>query len=270
MASSRSRSAAVTSTTIPVRIPQTRTTNRRRESAFGLYRHIQSTSPDEHGTIGRVSGASQPPECDDRQFPGTSSDPNEAAHPARRPLQGSARMSADALAAQKATSEIPIIAPSLFDAVDLGLIGSHADPGSNVTGIVVSLEELAGKQLALAHELMLGAGKIGLFGGGIVTAVTQRRGAQSAAAALSVQIVNAEVQSPADFDNAFQLLAREGVAIVLVLGDASLLSERQGVAAAECRHGCRACTPFESTSRRAADELRCEPPRKLAASRQLC
>jgi putative tryptophan/tyrosine transport system substrate-binding protein len=137
-----------------------------------------------------------------------------------------------AVAAQKATSEIPIIAPSLFDAVDLGLIGSHAHPGSNVTGIVVSLEELAGKQLALAHELMLGPGKIGLFGGGIVTAATQRRGAHSAAAALSVQIVNAEVQSPADFDNAFQLLARAGVAIVLVLGDASLLSERQGVAAA--------------------------------------
>src|SRR5665811_1878415 len=43
MASRRSRSAAVTSTTIPVRIAQTRTSRAPRESTSGLDRRVQST-----------------------------------------------------------------------------------------------------------------------------------------------------------------------------------------------------------------------------------
>ena len=44
MASSRSRSAAVTSTMIPGRIAQTRTPSSRRESHAGLFRPLQTTS----------------------------------------------------------------------------------------------------------------------------------------------------------------------------------------------------------------------------------
>jgi putative tryptophan/tyrosine transport system substrate-binding protein len=136
------------------------------------------------------------------------------------------------LAAKKATSEIPIVGPSLGDPVGLGLIASQAHPGGNVTGILVSLEELASKQLALAHELLPGTSRIGLLvNSRVPTVIFQRRGAEAAAAALSIELVPADVQSPADLDRAFEMLARAGVRVVVVLGDAMLLNERGRVAA---------------------------------------
>jgi putative tryptophan/tyrosine transport system substrate-binding protein len=137
------------------------------------------------------------------------------------------------MAAQRASSEIPLVAPSLADPVSLGLIASQARPGGNVTGILVSLEELTGKQLALGRELVPGASKFGLLvNSRLPTAGFQRRGADVAAAALSIELVPAEVQSPADLESAFEGMARAGVGLVLVLGDAMFLSERRRVAGA--------------------------------------
>src|SRR5438874_13661598 len=57
MASRRARSAAFTSTVIPVRIPQTRMTATTRESSLGLFRQILSTSGPRSGQLGQQHSA---------------------------------------------------------------------------------------------------------------------------------------------------------------------------------------------------------------------
>jgi len=136
------------------------------------------------------------------------------------------------LAVKQAAPGIPIVGVALTDPVGFGLAASHARPGGQVTGILITLDTLPGKQLELVLEVMRGATRIGLLGSTVnpISAVT-RRNAESAAAALGVKLVPVEVRSPDDFDRAFRTLQDERVEIVLVLQEAMFLSERRRIGA---------------------------------------
>jgi putative tryptophan/tyrosine transport system substrate-binding protein len=56
-------------------------------------------------------------------------------------------VTSDALAAQKATSAIPIVMTSGGDPVATGLVESLARPGGNVTGLSQMISELGGKRV---------------------------------------------------------------------------------------------------------------------------
>ena len=58
-----------------------------------------------------------------------------------------------ALAAQRATREIPIVTVS-GDPVGLGLVASLAKPGGNITGISLMAAELHGKCVELFHDML--------------------------------------------------------------------------------------------------------------------
>src|SRR4051812_6833408 len=73
-----------------------------------------------------------------------------------------AAVSAAALAAKQAMPTTPIVCPFLIDPIGLGLVASHNRPGGNVTGIMLTLEGLLGKQLELAREITPGATNFGL------------------------------------------------------------------------------------------------------------
>src|SRR5262245_46392008 len=136
-----------------------------------------------------------------------------------------------AMAMRQATATIPIVAPALTDPVAFGLVASHARPGGNVTGILATLDSLPEKQLALAAEVIRGAGKMGmLVNAGFKAQAIHRRGAERAAAALAITLVPVEVRLPDDLDAAFQSLARERVQGVLVLQDPLSLAERRRIA----------------------------------------
>jgi putative ABC transport system substrate-binding protein len=74
-----------------------------------------------------------------------------------------AAVSAAALAAKQAMPTTPIVCPFLADPVSRGLVASHNRPGGNVTGIMLTLEGLIGKQLELARDLMPDARRIGML-----------------------------------------------------------------------------------------------------------
>jgi putative tryptophan/tyrosine transport system substrate-binding protein len=132
---------------------------------------------------------------------------------------------------RQATAAIPIVALNITDPVAFGLVASHARPGGNVTGILATLDTLPEKQLALAAEIVGGTAKIGmLIDAGFQAHAIHRRGAEAAAAALTIQIVPVEVKLPDDLDTAFQFLARERVDSVLVLQDPMFLTERRRIA----------------------------------------
>src|SRR3984893_9342650 len=67
------------------------------------------------------------------------------------------------VAAKNATTSIPIVMFSSGDPVRAGLVASLARPGGNVTGFALMLPELDAKLLALLHELLPNAQRIGVL-----------------------------------------------------------------------------------------------------------
>lgn len=141
-----------------------------------------------------------------------------------------AQTSSAGLVASQATKTIPIVVAAMADR--LGMIGSSdARPAGNVTGILVNLEGLAGKQLQIAHDVMPGSKRLGLlFNAANPGIAFQRREFDDAAARLGIDLITAEVHSPDDLDAAFARLAAERVGIVLVAQDSMLSAQRGRIA----------------------------------------
>jgi putative tryptophan/tyrosine transport system substrate-binding protein len=124
----------------------------------------------------------------------------------------------EAVAAKTVTSTIPIICPTLADAVHLGLIASEARPGGNVTGIAPYIGGLPSKQIELAREVLPDATKIGLLTNDAdPKGPPQVRELNAAAQALGLQIVKANADRPEEIEAALQALANEKVDIAIIL-----------------------------------------------------
>jgi putative tryptophan/tyrosine transport system substrate-binding protein len=135
-----------------------------------------------------------------------------------------------AVAARRLTQTIPIVCPILSDPIDLGLIASMSRPGGNVTGLMSRIDDLIGKQIELAAQLVPASVRLGLIVNVAGSEVIARQQAESAGKRLGVKLVSAEVREPNDLDTAFQLLSNEHVQAVVVLASAMLFQERQRVA----------------------------------------
>jgi len=110
-----------------------------------------------------------------------------------------------ALAAQHATSTIPIVIATSGDPVGDGLVASLARPGGNITGLSGMGPELTGKRLALLTEAVPGLVRVAL----LLDAESPGRDAtlhdnEAAARALGVQLLSLEVRGPDEFAGAFQ------------------------------------------------------------------
>src|SRR5262249_41941769 len=138
---------------------------------------------------------------------------------------------AGVIAAKKLTDTIPIVSETLTKPVEFGLAASYARPGGNVTGVLVTVEDLPTKLLALAAEVVPGAKKIGLLvhPDNPVQPVLQRS-LDAAVNALGVELTVLEIVSPDDLRAAFQRLARERVKAVVMLPDFMFLNERKRIA----------------------------------------
>ncbi len=137
----------------------------------------------------------------------------------------------EAVAAKRATSTIPIVCGALADAVDLGLIGSEARPGGNVTGIEPYVGGLPAKQIDLAHEVLPAAVKLGLLTNEAdPKGPPQFQELKSAVQALGLQIVSANADRPDEIEAGLQTLAKANVDVVIVLQTNLLLINRAAIA----------------------------------------
>jgi putative tryptophan/tyrosine transport system substrate-binding protein len=129
------------------------------------------------------------------------------------------------------TTSIPIVCPTLADAVHLGLIASDSRPSGNVTGITPYVAGLPVKQLELAREVVPSAQRIGLLGNmNDPKAPPQRDELLDAGRKLEIDFIVPEVRTPDDIGAAMQTFARERIDVVIVLQTTMILSERRPIA----------------------------------------
>ena len=135
------------------------------------------------------------------------------------------------VAARTFTKIIPIVSFMISNEIQLGLVASHARPGSNVTGLLMRVEGMVGKQLELAVQAIKGAKRIGvLFNSASVDAGNDRREAELACQSLNVGCVFVDAQAPDQLDPMFQQFADERVGVVVVLYNSLFYQERQRIA----------------------------------------
>jgi len=129
--------------------------------------------------------------------------------------------SSSAVAARNATRTIPIVMGTSSDPVELGLAGSLARPGGNVTGLSFSFDlELLGKELELLKEVVPNARRVAFLlnptNPGSKLAI---KSVKSRAKSLGVQLQLLEARGPSEFEAAFEAMARERAEALLVAPD---------------------------------------------------
>jgi putative ABC transport system substrate-binding protein len=115
-----------------------------------------------------------------------------------------------ALAAQAATTTIPIVFVTAEDPVRLGLVASLARPGGNLTGVSMLTAELAAKRLELLRELVPGAVRMAVFANPNNPAADIRlRELDAAARSMGLQIQVLSTSTSREIDAAFATFVRE-------------------------------------------------------------
>jgi ABC-type uncharacterized transport system substrate-binding protein len=126
---------------------------------------------------------------------------------------------------------IPVVCFMLADEIRLGLAESDARPGGNVTGLLMRVDGMAGKQVELANEIVPAARRIGIvLNPASSDAPTQRKEAETAARHRQIETLFAEARSPIEVDNALKQIAGEHVDIGIVLYDALFFTTRRRIA----------------------------------------
>jgi putative ABC transport system substrate-binding protein len=136
-----------------------------------------------------------------------------------------------ALAARNATTTIPIVMANVADPVGNGLVASLARPGGNLTGLSRLGPDLAGKTLALLKEAVPKAANIAVLSNPLDPVHPELlTNTKRAARALGVQLQIVEARTPDDLERAFAMMAKDGVAALLVLPDGMFYINRVRIA----------------------------------------
>jgi ABC-type uncharacterized transport system substrate-binding protein len=142
-----------------------------------------------------------------------------------------------ALAAKAATATIPIVFGVTEDPVALGLVGSLARPGGNLTGIEFSGREVVAKRLAFLRELVPKAVRVAVLVNPADASDTETtvREAKEAAPTIGLQIQVLNASTSSQIDVAFATFAHERPDALFVAADAFFASRRVQLANSAAR-----------------------------------
>jgi putative ABC transport system substrate-binding protein len=147
-----------------------------------------------------------------------------------------AQANAAALAAQKATSTIPIIFTVGGDPVRLGLVASLNRPGGNLTGFALFNDILIQKQLELIRELVPQTKTIAVLINPNNPDIAKRRTDIAATAkSLGMQFQYFVANADAEIDVAFAAIKKTGIRAVVVQNDPFLSERRDKIIAAAAK-----------------------------------
>ena len=147
-----------------------------------------------------------------------------------------------AVAAQSATTMIPIIFIIPEDPVGLGLVTSLARPTANLSGVNLVSGELTAKRLELLRELVPRATRVGVLvnPANVANTDTTLRDVETAARATSMQVQVLKARNPGEIDEVFATLRHHQIDALFVGGDPFFTSRRVQLAilaAHYSRHG---------------------------------
>ena len=145
---------------------------------------------------------------------------------------------AAALAAKQSTGSIPIVLAGVGDPVGVGLVGSLARPGGNVTGVSFSVGlETVGKALELFKQALPELRRVAILSNpGNPSQPIAVGEVTRAARALELQLQLLEARSADAFDDAFAAMAKERVGGLFVLTESLFLAQRERLAALVAKH----------------------------------
>jgi putative ABC transport system substrate-binding protein len=122
-------------------------------------------------------------------------------------------------AAQKATSSIPIVMAPATDPIGSGFIKSYARPGGNITGMTNMNGDALGKAVELLHDIVPSAKRVAVLLSNNPTHPQQYDLAEAAISRLNLTAVRVVAPTPADLEQAFEVMKRENSDALFVLAD---------------------------------------------------
>src|SRR5262245_18986049 len=142
---------------------------------------------------------------------------------------------AGALAARRATSTIPIVAPITGDPVGAGLIMSLARPGGNVTGLSMQDTEVSAKRLELLKEAFPKMARVAVLHDpagptGSVAAT------EAAARSLGLTAHVVMARRAEDFESALEAVKKARVDALVVLASSVFNAHRRGLVSLVAKH----------------------------------
>jgi putative tryptophan/tyrosine transport system substrate-binding protein len=137
-----------------------------------------------------------------------------------------------------ATDTIPIVFTIPEDPVVIGLVASLSRPGSNLTGINLFVGELMSKRLELFREIVPGITRVAVFvnSANPTRAELQAKEAESAGAALTLQVQILKVATAHEIGAAFALLAKNRPDALFVSPDPFFIGRRVQFSTQAARH----------------------------------
>ena len=138
---------------------------------------------------------------------------------------------AAAMAAQKASSTVPIVMLSVGDPVTIGLVKSLARPGGNSTGLTHMAVELGPKFMELLRTVVPNATRVSvLVNPGNRANVSALEEIQKAAARIGVKIQSVNAGSRQQIEAAFDAIARQRAEALILTLDPFFIQEKQLIA----------------------------------------
>ena len=140
-------------------------------------------------------------------------------------------------AAKAATTSIPIIFATGANPVTAGLVVSFNRPGGNLTGISMSEQAMATKQIEMLHEIVPKAEVMGVIVNPTnpfyesVLAVLQ-----AGARVLKIHLSVVRVTTAQEIDEAFASVSQQGAGAVVILADALFQDRRDQLVALQNRY----------------------------------
>ena len=148
-----------------------------------------------------------------------------------------ARGTPAALAAKRATSEIPIVMAAVSDPVESGLAASLARPGGNVTGLTSASAELAPKRLDTLKALVPKMRKVAVYANlDNLAAQATWKDTDQAARSMGLEALLLDVRSSEKIAPAFELAVKEGANALLVGIETLAQSNREAIVELAARH----------------------------------
>jgi putative ABC transport system substrate-binding protein len=141
------------------------------------------------------------------------------------------------LAAKAAISTIPIVFGVGEDPVALGLVGSLAQPGANVTGINFFASEIDSKRLGLMHELLPKAKRLAVLvnPANATSAEATTKALNEAALGLGLQLLFFKASTTAEIDAAFSAIAKARADALFISPDGYFASQHLQMATLAAR-----------------------------------